>query len=80
MDFTCTEKNQTVYFVSTGLGQTLQQAPKIPESAKIIKNQATEPIVVYLSLPYLSSTDIAINYNIPCRYPAGNLMEFEKGS
>ena len=81
MDFTCTEKNQTGYVVSTELGQTLQQAPKIPESAKIMKNQATEPIVVYLLLrTYLSTTDIAINYNIPCRYPAGNLMEFEKGS
>ena len=42
--FTCTEKNQTGYVVSTGSGQTLQQAPKIPESAKIIKNQVTEQI------------------------------------
>ena len=45
---TFTEKNQTGYVVSTGSGQTLQQAPKIPESAKIMKNQATEPIVTYL--------------------------------
>ena len=47
---TFTEKNQTGYVVSTGSGQTLQQAPKIPESAKIMKNQATEPIVTYLLL------------------------------
>jgi hypothetical protein len=34
----------------------LQQAPKIPESAKIMKNQATEPIVAYslLSLYLIS--------------------------
>ena len=51
--FTCTEKNQTGYVVSTGSGQTLQQAPKIPDSAEIMKNQATEPIVAYLLLPYL---------------------------
>ena len=51
--FTCTEKNQSGYVVSTGSGQTLQQAPKIPESAEIMKNQATEPIVMYLLLPYL---------------------------
>ena len=45
------------YVVSTGSGQTLQQAPKIPESAEIMKNQATEPIVAYLLLPYLYKTD-----------------------
>ena len=59
MDFTCTEKNQTGYVVSTELDQTLQQATKIPESAKIMKNQATKPIVAYLLLQYLSTTDIA---------------------
>ena len=37
----CTEKNQSGYVVSTGSGQTLQQAPNIQESAKIMKNQAT---------------------------------------
>ena len=46
--FTCTEKSHTGYVVSSGSGQTLQQAPKIPDSAKIMKNQATEPIVAYL--------------------------------
>ena len=34
-------------------GQTLQQAPKIPESAEIMKNQAAESIVAYLLLQYL---------------------------
>ena len=50
---TCTEKSQTGYVVSTGSGRTLQQAPKIPESAEIMKNQATEPIILHLLLPYL---------------------------
>ena len=54
--FTCTEKSQTGYVVSSGSGQTLQQAPKIPDSAKIMKNQATEPIVAYLLLPYLAKS------------------------
>ena len=34
--FTCTEKKQTGYVVSTGSGQTLQQAPKLPESDEIM--------------------------------------------
>ena len=46
-------KTRLVIFVSTGSGQTLQQAPKIPESAEFMKNQATEPIVAYLLLLYL---------------------------
>ena len=50
-----TEKNQTGYVVSTGSGQTLQKAPKIPELVEIMKNQATEPIVAYLLLWYLLS-------------------------
>jgi hypothetical protein len=52
--FTCTEKKQTDYVVNTGSGQTLQQASKISGSAEIMKSQATEPIVVYLLLPFLS--------------------------
>ena len=51
--FTCTEKSQTGYVVSTGSGQTLQRASKIPGAAEIMRNQATEPIVAYLLLPYL---------------------------
>ena len=51
--FACTEKNQTGYVVSTGSGQTLQKAPKIPELVEIMKNQATEPIIAYSLLPYL---------------------------
>ena len=51
--FICTEKNQTGYVVSTGSCQTLQQAPKIAESAETMKNQATKPILVYLLLLYL---------------------------
>ena len=39
--------------ISTGSGQTLQQTPKIPGSAEIMRNQVTEPIVAYLLLPYL---------------------------
>ena len=51
--FACTEKDQTGYAVSTGSGQTLQQAPKFPESAEIMKNQASKPIVAYLLMPHL---------------------------
>ena len=56
--FTCTKKSQSGYVVSTRSGQTLQQAPKIPESAEIMKNQATEPIGAYLLLPYLKQAHI----------------------
>ena len=54
--FTCTEKSQSGYDVSTGSGQTLQQTPKIPGSAQTMRNQVTEPIVAYLLSPYLSQT------------------------
>ena len=45
--FTSTEKSQSGYDVSTGLGQTLEQTPKIPKSRNHEKS-----IVPYLSLPY----------------------------
>ena len=51
--FTCTEKSQSGYVVSTGSGQTLQWEPKSPVSAEIIGNQNTESIVAYSLLWYL---------------------------
>ena len=38
------------YVVSTWSGQTLQWEPKSPESAEIMRNHGTEPIVAYISI------------------------------
>ena len=46
---TCTEKNQTGYFVSTGSGQTLQQAPKIPVSHTYYYRIQKNPILECLA-------------------------------
>ena len=55
-----------ITLVSTGSGQTLQQTPKISESAEIMKNQATESIVAYSLLPYLvlPPTDLHLIFEI----------------
>ena len=45
-----TEKSQSGQF---GSGQTLQQTPKIPGSAEIMRSCSTEPIVAYSLLRYL---------------------------
>ena len=67
-------KSQSGYDVSTGSGQTLQQTPKIPGSAEIMRNQVTEPIVAYLLLRYLFeilplSAILYKSYNIPLLRP-----------
>ena len=46
-------KAMSGYDVSAASGQTLQQTPKVLGSAKIMRNQVTEPIVAYLLLLYL---------------------------
>ena len=43
-----TEKKPVWLCCQFGSGQTLQQTPKIPGSAEIMRNRSTESIVVYL--------------------------------
>ena len=49
-----TEKKPVWLCCQFGSGQTLQQTPRIPGSAEIMRNRSTEPMVAYLSLRYLN--------------------------
>jgi hypothetical protein len=57
-------KAMSGYDVSAASGQTLQQTPKVLGSAKIMRNQVTEPIVAYLLLLYLHMIWINCPYQV----------------